>query len=146
MGTPTPPPLIDAVECYCTSIKNCVPGFQGSSSTFHIPQTVHFRDPYSGVSGLASITVYLAYLSSWGTLFPSVSPHYRGPPTTLTVMLALVLVLGVCSCLCSRLVYSDIGHTAPSTVIPTIPSHLSSTQRLLSAIRVDPNGDLLPLG
>ena len=55
-------------------------------------------------------------------------------------MLALVIVLGVCSCLCSRLVYSDLSHSSPSTVIPTIPPHLSSTQRLLSAIRVDPNG------
>ena len=78
------------------------------------------------------------------------APHTAAQATTTTTrsgglslalrMLALVLVLGVCGCLCSRLVYSDLSHSAPSTVIPTIPPHLSSTQRLLSAIRVEPNG------
>ena len=59
--------------------------------------------------------------------------------TSLNMFLWL-LILSTCGCLCTRRVYSD-SHAPPPLLNTVISSPLfSSTQRLLSAIQVDPSG------
>lgn len=54
-------------------------------------------------------------------------------------MLLCVWILGICGCLCSRFAYSDLNSPLPSPN-SLVSSNIASTQRLLSAIRVDPSG------